>query len=344
MIRICLAWFCLVVAALAACAGTAPAGARPRPNDLQSLTVYYENDLFTDTDRYYTSGVRLSWLSQDLEAKDVPAWAHATSDRLPWLRRDGWTNNLGLALGQCIYTPEKTAREVPDPKDRPYAGWLYGSVALHHKNATRLHMLELTLGIVGPEALGEVAQNGVHDVRHLRKAKGWDHQLGTEPGLMLTYDYRQRLGTIGDPDGVAADLLSSLRLNAGNVLTAATAGVTGRIGWNLPRDFHGSRIHASGYATPPADADTIATGRSFSLFLYATAEGSAVAHNLFLDGNTFRDSPSVDRQPWVGGGELGAGCSWSRYRLTYSHVVRSKEFHTQDGAQQYGSICLSVSF
>ena len=46
--------------------------------------------------------------------------------------------------------------------------------------------------------------------------------------------------------------------------------------------------------------------QTLSLFLYATAEGSAVAHNLFLDGNTFRDSPSVDRQPWVGGGELGA--------------------------------------
>lgn len=344
MIRTNLAWVCLAVAAFAGSAGAAPSGTRPRPNDLQSLTVYYENDLFTDTDRYYTSGMRLSWLSQDLEAAAVPGWARTASNRLPWLRRDGWTNNLGLALGQSIYTPEETRREIPDPDDRPYAGWLYGSVALHHKNETRLHMLELTLGIVGPAALGAEAQNGVHTVRHLRKAKGWDHQLGTEPGLMLTYDYRQRRGAIGDPDGLGADLLSSLRLNAGNILTAATVGATGRFGYNLPKDFHGSRINASGYARPPADAAEIASGQNFSLFLYATVEGSAVAHNLFLDGNTFRDSPSVDRQPWVAGGELGAGCCWSRYRLTYSHVVRSKEFHTQDGAQQYGSICLSMSF
>ena len=35
---------------------------------LGTLSFYFENDFFGDTDRYYTNGIKLSWISPDWPA------------------------------------------------------------------------------------------------------------------------------------------------------------------------------------------------------------------------------------------------------------------------------------
>ncbi len=314
------------------------------PNDQHTLTLYIENDLFANTDRYYSNGVRLSYLSPDLEALALPGWAQEVKSWFWLLNQPGYTNNFGLALGQNMYTPEDTQNPNFTPNDRPYAGWLYGALSLHHKNADTLHMLELTVGIVGPSALGEEAQNGVHNFRSLPTTKGWAWQLHDEPGLILTYEYRLRC-ELRDTDSLwGADLLPGISLSAGNVLTQAAAGVTLRAGYNVPRDFHGNRIRVAGYALAPDAAEVRERDRRLSVYLFVSAEQRYVAHNIFLDGNTWQDSPSVDRIPWVTEYEAGIGLRYGRYRLTYAQVLQTPEFEQQDGRQQFGTLSASVSF
>lgn len=53
-------------------------------------------------------------------------------------------------------------------------------------------------GIVGPPAMGEQAQNGFHDMIAVPRAQGWDHQLGTEPILQLSYFQKVRFVDVLD--------------------------------------------------------------------------------------------------------------------------------------------------
>jgi len=58
---------------------------------------------------------------------------------------------------------------------------------------------------------------------------------------------------------------------------------------------------------------------------FVTAEGHAVLHTVFLDRNTFCDSPSVDREPWVGEVDIGVGVAYRGVRLTYAQILRTRE-------------------
>ena len=79
-------------------------------------------------------------------------------------------------------------------------------------------------------------------------------------------------------------------------------------------------------------------------YVFAGVEGRAVAHDIFLDGNTWRDSRSVDREPLVGGASLGAVLVLPWARLTYTHTFRSKEFEGQCDRARFGAVSLSFRF
>lgn len=78
--------------------------------------------------------------------------------------------------------------------------------------------------------------------------------------------------------------------------------------------------------------------------MFAGLDGRAVARNIFLDGNTFSDSHSVDKKPLVGDATAGVAFTLGDYRLSYSLNARSKEFDGQDGRSVFGAMTLSTRF
>ena len=72
------------------------------------------------------------------------------------------------------------------------------------------------------------------------------------------------------------------------------------------------------------------------------ALGRGVAHNIFLDGNSDKDSHSVEKRKWVGDLQLGFVVSTQRFRLAYSHVIRTKEFELQRVHNRFGSLTLAM--
>ena len=80
------------------------------------------------------------------------------------------------------------------------------------------------------------------------------------------------------------------------------------------------------------------------MYVFARVDGRAVAHNIFLDGNTFGDSPSADRKVLVGDVSVGASVNYRNTKLTYALVYRTKEFEAQKEAQLFGSISINVPF
>jgi hypothetical protein len=327
----------LAAALLAAGQSTAQAACADNPRDCAHAAFILENDSPTGRDRYYTNGFLFAWSSH---AYTPPAWlapitSPATglvpSENLRW----------GLSVGQKMYTPEDTQRRDPDPNDRPYAGWLYGALTLISSGQTQLSSVELQLGIVGPSALGEQAQNGIHRLFRIPTAKGWDSQIKDEPGANLVLSRQYRYNRPTGLDGVSVGVVPSFSLSLGNVSTYAAAGAMLRVGNALDADFGPPRVR-------PASAGSVfyetSADAGFGWYLFAGVEGRVVARDITLDGNTWRDSPSVDREWLVGDFSAGVALTYADWRLTASYTARSQEFTEQRGAAQFASFSIARRF
>ena len=116
-------------------------------------------------------------------------------------------------------------------------------------------------------------------------------------------------------------------------------GATVRLGQGLNSDFGPPRVRPGLPGSVEFRSD-----QGFAWYLFAGAEGQLVAHNIFLDGNTFRDSHSVDRKPLVGDLQAGLALIYESWRLTFTHVARTTEFEERKGTDHFGAITLSVRF
>lgn len=316
----------------------------PRPElriKHSTLSVVSENDkYFAGTDRHYTNGLKFTWLGEtDLNQSEQ--FVQNVARLIPWMNahRD-WRYKVGFALGHNTYTPVDTDTTALQSHDRPYAGWLYGSILLHAQHDDQLRLVELSLGMVGPSAHGRSFQNAWHDVIDVPHAEGWAHQLHDEPGLQFAWERRyrtwQRIQAAGSPLGL--DLVLRHRVTLGNVATHLAGGASVRVGWRLPADFGADLIRPGGGNMPNNGAPP-----RFSAYTYASGEVRAVARDLFLDGNTWRSSHAVDKRPVVADFSLGFVLSWPGFQFAYTQNYRTKDFYGQRRRDVFGSIGFSFS-
>lgn len=341
MMRICLFAVAAVLALPPAAAAQDASPSAPEEAPV-SVTFVVENDLFAGTDRHYTNGVRASWMRPE---GVMPSYADWMADFI--FGRDARaTRRIGYAFGQSMFTPENVAARELVRDDRPYAGWLYGEMILTserppaERRAGRVDTFVLSLGVVGPLSFAEDAQREWHETFGFRELHGWDNQIRNEPAVNVAYYRSWPYLHWLDIGGWAADVTPHVGGALGNVFTHAALGATFRFGRNLDNDFGGpARIGPS----RPGGAYVV-SDREFGWYLFAGFEGRAVARNIFLDGNTFSDSHSVDKKTFVGDLQFGIAVMWAGYRLTYTQVFRSKEFDGQDGGDRFGAISLTVPF
>lgn len=308
----------------------------PPPDPAGTLSFGIENDVLGGTDRYYTNGLQIAWRSPSADLPAPLAWLNRQLDFLQGPGELRW----GLALGQSIFTPENTQLTNPDPTDRPYAGYLYGALSLSRITATSLSVLEIQAGIVGPSAGGKLVQNGFHSLIGEAPARGWAYQLSDEPVAALILERKWRVPLAGD-ERLGLELLPSVSGSVGNLQTYASAGALLRVGRNLTADFGPPRIRpalaGSAFFQPQGD--------DFGWYIFGGAEGRAVARDIFLDGNTWVDSRSVNSRPLVADLQAGVAIMWRGVRIAYTQVWRTEEFYGQRGGmQQFGSLSVSFRF
>lgn len=301
-----------------------------------TLSVVLENDLFYNVDRHYTNGVGFIWAPD--RHTPTPEWALAVARHVPWFPKDGDIRH-GYAFGQSMFTPSDIKIANPPLSERPYAGWLYGSIGLGAVSGQQFDLLYMSVGMVGPASLAEQSQKFIHKVIGAAQPRGWDTQLHDEPGIVLTYQRSWRGLAKSPTAGTQLDLTPHIGAALGNVFTYANAGLTLRFGERLPNDFGPPRIQPG----LPGGSD-FAPVSDFGWYAFAGIEGRLVARNIFLDGNTFRDSRSVDKIPLVGDLQYGVVFDWSSIRVSYTHVLRGREYRTQNGRDDFGALSLSVKF
>jgi hypothetical protein len=314
-----------------------------------TFSFYFENDLFTGTDRYYTNGIKLGWTSADLEKFADTPYASAflpLIDRIPYINSPDYQKNLAFSLGQNMYTPDNTEATERLDHDRPYAGWLYLGLGFIWKNAEVRNSLVLDLGVVGSWSYAEEAQRLVHEARGLAVPRGWDNQLHNELGVVAVYERTWRWPKHERRVGLDWEFLPHLGAAVGNVYTFANLGGEMRVGLNLPDDFGTAGIGPGATTSTPVERGQSAERAHFDLGLYvfARADGRAVARNIFLDGNTFGHSASVDHKPLVADLSVGTSINYHNTKLTYAVTYRTEEFEDQVEGSLFGSITLNWTF
>lgn len=318
-------------------------------DDTERISLLEENDsLYFNSDKHYTQGLRASDLLSDLAPQS--RWNDPfdlVGSLLPIFSPDGpdtpHARRYALFFGQSLFTPKDLAVKPPDPTDRPYGGWLYAGTSLLQETDQRmLENLELDLGVVGPAALGRQTQNDFHQLIGVHQAQGWSDQIQNEPGAMLTYERLWRLPLVGDgTNGV--DVIPQLGATVGNIFTYGDAGALLRIGKNLRADYGPVRIRPALSGTDYFDGDHLEGKLGY--YFFAGAQGRVVGRNIFLDGNSFRQSPSVSKKPLVADLQAGFSAFWSTaLRVDFSVVRRTEEFFGQRGPDEIGTAALAFSW
>lgn len=310
-------------------------------------TFYFENDLFNGTDSDYTNGVKYCLISPDLSphAPDgkLPRRVLEFIHGLPFIAgsRPEYTHKAEFSLGQKMFTPRDTAETELIRDDRPYVGWTYFTTAYHRRNDASeeisfMDTVELQLGIIGPQSYAEDTQKFVHRVRDLDIPNGWNHQLENEVGLAIVFERKWLLHPAKEK-AFDYSTIAHAGVALGNVFSYGNAGMELRLGWHIPKDFGVSLMR-------PAGSTRLEIGDDFSVYLFGAVNGRAVARDAFVDGNTFSDSHSVDKKYFVADLAGGIAFSFKRIIVTWTQLLRTKEFDGQEDAHSFGAMALSFSF
>ena len=276
--------------------------------------ITLENDLYHDTDRAYTHGTRVFDLIDY-----APSWATNF-----WPDKDV---KFGWGFAQYMYTPSDISIAELIEDDRPYGGWLYIEFLLMARDDMFMDVVGIDIGVTGEEAGSDKTQELVHKYTDSVTPRGWDNQIGTEIGVDLLYQkkYRWRYENV-------FDVVSQSGGSLGNIYTYVNAGTMVRFGYNIPDNFGALRME-------PAARNT-----SDGFYLFGGAEERYVLRNIFLDGNTFKDSHSVDKEEFVHDLYYGVGISLGNFEIVFSDTYRSKEFKGQDKGNAFSTLILSWKY
>jgi hypothetical protein len=298
------------------------------------LTIQIENDLFAGLDEQYTNGTYVSYM---LPRNELPGWARWTKRQLGGLI-DAPDWQAGYGLGQSMFTPSDITDPNPPLDDRPYAGFLFGSLYLTADTGERLDTVALEVGVTGPPSLAETTQKFIHnDIGIGDPPMGWGTQLDTEVAFRVLYEQKRRYGST--LWGHEVDAIPHVAVALGTVDTSVAAALMLRFGEGLAMDYGQPRTRRS--AAPTLRENE---GDALRWNVFAGVGGRLVARDLFLDGNTFTDSRSVDKEPFVADASVGFSVDLDRVVVSYTHVLRSPDFEGINGWTQFGSLSLRVPF
>ena len=314
-------------AALAlACMSLAPAAsaaAQARAYQMTSDNDAYDFWIPMDVrpDREYSNGLRLA-----LESEGARGWSALARAVAPCAAEasrpadEAGCASTVVEAGQRLYSPRQDTYE-PVAGQRPFAGWLYAAVTGRVVDGRTRHSFGAEAGVTGRPSLGESVMEGYHRIAGFWKPVGWSHQLGFEPAAALRYGVEHRVAEARVGGVRAGDLTAEAGASVGTLRTSAHAGAQLRAGTRL----------AHPWAVRPL--------RGTSVYVLAGARGEAVAHDLFLDGNTFGGGPArVTRRPFVAETRWGVGITRGGTSVEYRVSARGRAYEEEPGGHPYGTI------
>jgi lipid A 3-O-deacylase len=294
----------------------------------RSIKINFDNDIFDNTDRYFTNGIRFDFISPVMRQSPlsylmVPYWGHGI-------------NYYGISICQNMYTPSTTKLGGILYGDRPYAASLFieGFKITNDRKKKFRQTTGIDLGVIGPSSYGDFVQKSFHNsVPTNNEPLGWENQI--QDDLVLNYNLSYEKGIFGSRH-------LELNLNAtgalGTLYTNAGGGFLLRAGRMNPYfDSYGfSRMmvdKARGYSR-------------FQVFGFLTSTVKLVGYDATLQGGMFNKSsvytlPAGEISSVTYQASLGLTLAYAGFRFDLEQFVLSPEFH---GCSWHKWVHLGVTF
>lgn len=220
------------------------------------LSITFDNDIFNNTDYYYTNGIII-------ELFNPRAARNPLVKLLPGIKTAD-VNNFGFSLQQNIYTP--TNPDIPEVSDgdRPFSAFLtIGQIRKSYDFRKRLSVeSRINFGVLGPASLGGVVQSSIHNIEPV----GWNNQISNT--LVIDLSMEVEKGLVSNPN-------IELNLKAG-----------GHIG-TVFNKLEGGLYFRTGRFTPVYKG---ATSSAFQYWLFIEGASSFVFYDATLQGGIFENN------------------------------------------------------
>ena len=314
---------------------------------LQAILFRVDNDLFAGSDRGYTNGVEVGFLSQTVDGWQdarLPASYRRINHWTGWLRPEGYRDyNMTVTASHGIFTPGDWKRQDLIVDDQPYAGIFLLGLEYNGRNENTMHSTSLNLGMVGPSARAAEIQRGVHKLVGSDKFRGWDNQLADEPVFRLHSEWFRRYNLVHTGrDRWQQDLVLHGGGSIGNLEAGASAGAQWRFGPTLPDNFGSAQLLRATTGSAPERSRNFSA--QWKLHGFVTLDLSAVLQDISLDGNTWKDSHSVDRRPLRADLGIGVAADYGKWRFTFARYLGTREFNGQPSLPEFGRLTVRRDF
>ena len=180
-----------------------------------TLRIVFDNDIFDNTDYYYTNGVRIELA--------LPFTDRSPINKILAGFKTPDVGLSGFAITQNIYTPINPEAIGIEYGDRPFAGYLtLGQFRENYLFQRRLYIKSaIDLGILGPASLGGRVQSSVHYL----EPTGWAYQI--QNSFIINYYFHIEKGLYSSPN-LEVNVLGEA--NAGTLYDKIGGGISFRTG------------------------------------------------------------------------------------------------------------------
>ncbi len=307
------------------------------------------NDIFSDVndDRYFTQGIKFEVMGTNIGKlyKEIGLRTFFVKIGEDTLHKDHYS----ILFTQDFYTPSDKDADTVILNDRPFAGTMYvtfrnTSVSLAKRQRI---MSEISLGVLGPAALGRQMQDGVHTVLSRYNSdtdiKGWDYQLHND----LYFNYWLHLeNAVFSSKFLEAN--SIYEFNLGTIYD--DFGIGGRMRVGIFKSFFDTNL---GLTTRQDKFETVGKmlKTTTQLYVFFNPIGKMVLYNALLQGGVINNligteehrMPADQISRFVVVGNYGLGFIMGRFKLELVEYFRSKEFDTGYN-HNYGNIEVTYSW
>ncbi|MEO1304337.1 MAG: lipid A deacylase LpxR family protein [Pseudomonadota bacterium] len=311
---------------------------------VETLILTIENDVFTGSDNQYTNGVSATWSSDELIRYDKSApvrkWANVFQF-LPGFDPNAPNSFVSLSLVHEMNTPSDITIADPPLDDQPYSGVLLFDTSLYSRNQKWNQAWSVRIGAVGPITQADHLQTSYHELIGADEPLGWDTQLPNEAIVNIGYTAGYADWSMGDPSGLEWRVSPVINVELGTYATAIGGGLFFETGNGLEDTLGTASLGQGlgsivGIGSKPTD--------SWKFSAYAGVGGYAVGHYLPLDGTVFRDSRSVDADPYLAFGSAGVTARYKKLVASFGLTFGATPFEDEDDDIDYGAISIGWHF
>lgn len=278
----------------------------------------FDNDMFSNTDRYYTNGVVLGYTAPALTSWQI--------NRLMIRHNHNSVVHSSISLHHGMFTP-LTTKEAPTlANDRPYASALFirYSQVSEDEQAEIMLSSAIDVGVIGEVALGQMLQRSVHaGIPSNDEPLGWETQIKND--LVLNYSANiQKQLVKSRHNEVYAEGSAML----GTLYTRATMGVNAVVGVYRP----GLTPLPSDYSQISSNASPWQYGARGGLELRMVGYDATLQGGMFNKNNVYALKPE-EIERLVAAIHFGLFVNYQKFGLSVSQYYLSAEF--EEGMQHF---------